>query len=323
MGRKEKQISQFFLRAFVFCTILFVLDISIGALLRYLYFKQEFGFMHATTYAIDSTRADIIVFGSSTANHHYSPQIFEKRMKSSLYNAGRDGSGIFYHYSILLGMLKRYTPKIAIFDFDIGEFQKDQISYDRMSSLLPYYKSHPEIKQLIDQRSSFEKFKLLSKIYPFNSLIFSVISKDLNLNREEEEAANDNGFIPLQRYWKMPLTIDTTKTYDLDDKEIAVFKSFVKLCLNSHIKLYIVISPRFEKRETEDLSVVIAKRIANEYNMPIFNYLDDSSFLNDAGQFADKLHLNYIGAKKFSNKVADSILLDLTKEQKSKFHDKP
>ena len=163
---KKKNIPGFLLKVFLFFSIIFLLDFSTGSLLKYLYFHQNSGWLYRSSYAIDSTQAEIVIFGSSTANHHYNPDIFEKRMGMSTFNAGKDGQAIFYHYAILKGMLKRYSPRIVILDFNVGEFEKDQRSYDRISSLLPYYENHPEIRSIILLKSPYEKYKLISKIYP-------------------------------------------------------------------------------------------------------------------------------------------------------------
>ena len=79
---KEKKIPRFLLKCILFCAILFLLDFFLGNLLKYMYFRQGFGELYLTTYAIDSTKANVLIFGSSTANHHYNSKIFEKRMNT-------------------------------------------------------------------------------------------------------------------------------------------------------------------------------------------------------------------------------------------------
>ena len=146
----------------LFITLVFF-DFIIGSLLNIFYFKQESGLQYRTTYSIEKTTADLLIFGSSTANHNYHPGIFQNRLNMSYYNVGRDGKSIFYHYAVLEAVLKRYTPKMIIYDFDEHEFSKDQESYDRLSSFLPYYKKHPEIRSIVDLKSPYEKYKTTVK----------------------------------------------------------------------------------------------------------------------------------------------------------------
>ncbi len=305
---KTKGVSTFALKIFLFLLIIFLLDLSIGSLLKYLYFQQDSGLLYRTTYSIDSTTAEIVIFGSSTANHHYYPSAFENRMHMSLYNAGRDGNSIFYHYSVLQCMLKRYSPKIAILDFNAREFAKDERSYDRISSLLPYYDSHPEIRPIVDLKSPYEKVKLLSKIYPFNSLLFTIGVGNADMNKNRENINSEEGYIGLKRVWKKQIKTDTADSkYGLDSNKINIFKWFIRDCKNSNIKLYVIISPRFLKYKFEDQSINLAHSIVGEYNVPFFDFSADTSFLNNSSLFADVGHLNYIGAKIYSNKVIDKI----------------
>jgi hypothetical protein len=308
---KEKRIPLLLGKILLFFVIIFLLDASIGKVLEYLYFKQDSGLLYRTTYSLDSTKAEIVIFGSSTANHHYYPNSFEKRMDLSLYNAGRDGSSIFYHYAVLKCILKRYSPKIAILDFNIGEFKKDEQSYDRISSLLPYYQNHPEIRAIIQQKSQYEKYKIFSKIYPFNSLLFTIAIGNSDLNKLRENIQSEVGYLPLKRVWTRDITTDTSnKNYVIDSNKIDIFENFIRDCHNSDVKLYIVASPRFLKYKFEDCSISIARDIAKKFNVDFFNFSDDPDFLDHPELFADISHLNDTGAKIYSNKVIDKILND-------------
>ena len=123
-------------------------DFIIGNLLRKLYFSQISGLLHRTTYSIDKTEADILIFGSSRANHHYDSKLFEESTGQYTYNTGRDGNFIFYQTALLKSILKRYKPKQIILDFE-GTFAFNQNDYDRIAALLPYYKSHKEIRDIV------------------------------------------------------------------------------------------------------------------------------------------------------------------------------
>lgn len=305
--RKKRSFS-FLFKVFLFLLIVFVLDFTIGSILKYYYFKQTSGFYYRTTYSFDTTRADVLIFGSSKANHQFYPDVFEKRLNLTYYNAGRDGSSIFYHYSILQSVLKRYTPKMIVLEMT-REFEKKQISYDRISMLLPYYESHPSIRPIIEMRSRFEKVKLISNIYPYNSLIFSIISGNSEFNRIRN--SDIKGYVPLTREWNEPIQHFSVPFKDqIDSTKIRVFESFVKACKNSGVKLYIVASPNYYVMDYVDRSNFIAKQIARKYNVKFFNYSNDSLFLATPSFFADNMHLNDKGAIAFSNILVNEIIKD-------------
>ncbi len=281
----------------ILLALLFVLDFGIGHVLRYFYFKQESGLQYRTTYSLNDTKADLLVFGSSRANHHYYPKAFEEGLNTSYYNVGRDGSYIFYHYAILQGVLKRYRPRIVILDFMRKEFMKEHGSYDWLSSLLPYYKSHPEIRSVIQLRGPFEKIKLMSQIYPYNSSLLTIAIGNTEMNKVRNQ--DENGYVPLYGEWNEPLTTDSKTTYELDTVKVKYYEMFIKDCLRSGVKLIVVCSPDYVKELHDDASVKAGMEIAARYRVPFLNFLDDSEF-SDRRLFADKDHLNNNGAIKFS-----------------------
>ena len=228
-ANKGKKHPSFIVKLFSFLIILFVLDLVFGRLIKHFYFKQDSGVLYRTTYAMDSTRADLLIFGSSTANHQYIPEIFNEELHLSCYNTGRDGNSILYSYAILQGILKRYAPKIIILDVYDHEFMKDQDSYDRIASLLPYYEEHPEIRSIVQLKSPFEKYKLLSKIYPYNSLLFTVAVGNADFNRDRAYGDDQSGYVPLTNTWKWALISDTSfSKYELDTTKIEILKSFIE-----------------------------------------------------------------------------------------------
>jgi hypothetical protein len=299
----------FFLKLFILIIIIGFLDFTMGSTLRYYYFKQTSGLQYRTTYAIEKTTADILIFGSSRANHHYRPEIFEKRLNLSYYNVGRDGNYIFYYYAVLKAILKRYSPRAVILDLRSGEFNSNHDSYDVLQSLLPYYRKHPEMRSVIELKSPYEKIKLLSNIYPFNSSIFTIAPGNSKFNQKRFEEIE--GYIPLRKNWSEPLrTAESTWTiYNVDSTKVRIYDAFINDCINANIKLYIVCSPYFVKSLTPDYSLIKAKEIANKHNVPFFDFSGDSTFFANAALFADESHLNDEGAKKFSNLLVDKILM--------------
>ena len=302
---KKSPYKFFLLKLIALFAIIFAFDYSIGNILNYLYFKQESGLQYRTTYSIEKTTADVLIFGSSRANHHYRPDIFEKRLHLSYYNVGRDGNFIFYHYAILKGVLKRYSPKIIILDFPDREFIKNQDSYDRISSLLPYYRSHPEMRSIIELKGPYEKLKLLSSIYPYNSSMFTIAVGNAEFNKKRR--GDINGYVPLKKIWNSAIQIDNNSTkYEIDCIKVKLYELFIQDCINSKIKLYIVRSPYFIKSNT-DCSATLVKEIAKKYNVMFFDYSNDPIFINNSKLFADPEHLNDEGAKIFSSLLIERI----------------
>jgi hypothetical protein len=303
----QNQFISFISRWLLFIAFILFLDFIIGNVLRYYYFKQESGLFYRTTYAMEKTKADLLIFGSSRANHHYCPDVFEGRLNMEYYNAGRDGNFIFYHYAVLKSVLKRYTPKIIVLDLVSDEFIQDKESYDRITSLLPYYWRHPEIRPVVELKSPFEKIKLISSIYPFNSSLLTIIAGNTEFNKIRK---NDNkGYVPIKRTWDGAYKTDSAKIdYKIDSTKLLIYRSFINDCKIAQVNLYIVCSPYFVKKTYPDFSINLAKEIADENNIYFLDYSNDTDFLNNPSLFADINHLNDSGATIFSYRVADEII---------------
>ena len=293
-------LKSFFLKLFIFITIVFIADKLLGTILRKFYLKQQAGYDYLTTYAIDKTTADLLIFGSSRAVNIFNTELFEKQMGLSCFNAGRYGEPIFYHYAVLTSILKRYKPKMILLSFDAGNFSKNQEAYDRMAALLPYYSDHPEIRDIVALKGTFEKTKLISSIYPYNSLLLSIISG--NKENSKIKYANLNGYIPIKKTFTGELdTIDYTKETALDSKKISTYKAFIQDCKNANIPLYIICPPYLLNSIGTDASIIEAKKIAAESHIDFFDYSRDEYLTSKPQLFADFRHLNESGVEIFCN----------------------
>ena len=286
--------------------IVVILDFGLGFILKQLYFGQTSGFQYRTTYSLEKTKAELLIFGSSRANHHYHPEKFEKKLNLTYYNTGRDGTSILYDYAILQGVLERYTPKIIILDFNISQFEKSQETYDRLSFLLPYYKTHKEIRHIVDLKGPNEKFKMISNIYPYNSSIFRIIAGNSEFNKKRSR--DTNGYVALTKIMTLhkPPAIETLN-YTIDSLKITIYESFIMDCINSKIKLYILCSPSSFKIDFIDQSIKIGSEIAEKFNIPFIDFSNTPIFFNNCSLFADMYHLNDEGAKVYSDIVIDSL----------------
>lgn len=292
-----------------FLLLAYVTDFIFGDILRSFYHKQTSGWEFRTMYSIEGTNADILIFGASRAQQQYNPLYFEDRLQQTCYNVGRDGEPFFYYYALLKGILKRYTPKTIILDIENGVFKESQDSYDRMAILLPFYRNHPEMRSIIEQRSPFEKLKLQSQIYPYNSMLFKIAMGNTEMNKKR--MLDVNGYVELTNVLDEPIRTHylLKNKYAIDSNKVKFYRAFIKDCKQANVKLYIVCSPYFMHIVGTDTSMTIAKKIARENNIDFVDFSKDEIFLNNSKLFDDTVHVNVAGSKIFSNKLIDSLIL--------------
>jgi hypothetical protein len=137
-------VIKFLTRLLFFLLILFLVDFALGSFLQIIYYNQTKGQFAQTTTSIDKTNQDILIFGSSRAVRHYSPEILTKKLKMSCYNVGRDAQMIPYDAAIQEAVFARYKPKMIILDVNSWELSPNDSKYEKLSILLPYVYNHPE-----------------------------------------------------------------------------------------------------------------------------------------------------------------------------------
>jgi hypothetical protein len=301
---ENRNLRRLIFKSLLIVFILFIIDYGIGKTLKFLYFRQVSGFSYRTTYSVDTTKAEVIILGSSRANHNYVPGIFEDSLHCSSYNAGKDGSFVLYSYAIFKSITKRYCPKIIIVDIRPGDMNYNKTEYERLSLLLPYYQTHPEIRQIVDLRGPFEKVKLLSKIYPFNSMIFQIAVG--NLQKDNTNELN-KGYVPLFKTMqneKMDSIYDNTP--NIDKNKMRCLKDIVSTCSEKGIDLVFVYSPIWIKIKDPDKNIL--SEFCSENGLKYIDMSNDPFFLNNQKYFADYNHLNDEGARIFSSVLINRIM---------------
>lgn len=299
-----KQIIRLFLKLLLITFLILVCDWSLGTILKRFYIHQDSGFGYLTTYAIDSTTADVLIFGSSRANHNYVPEIFKDSLHLISYNTGRDGNYVLYTYAIFKAITRRYSPKMVIIDIRPGDINYDKTEYERLSILLPYYQTHPEIRPIIELRGPFEKIKLFSHIYPYNSLIFQIGMGNLESSKSKIQVIN--GYIPLFKTIQ-DSKIDTTHytTCNIDENKIWALNDIISTCKQKGIDLVFVYSPiRIIIHDTFYNSI---SGLCTENGIRYIDMSNDPFFLNNHNYFADYDHLNDKGARLFSALLVNKI----------------
>lgn len=296
----NNNVKRFFKNFTIIVIVIIALDFLIGSLLKHYYFKQKF---NKITNAINNTKEDFLIFGSSRALHHYIPAVFEKKLNVTCYNCGRDDGYLIFHLALISAIIERYTPKHIILDITPDEFSISEEG--RLAMLLPYY-NDLAVKPYVEYNSRFEKIKLLSHIYPYNSL-FGIIVVN-NLSSRPSPPSSNNGYMQLGRTMTYSEKVEF-KHEEIIKSRIQLLNDFLMKSNKKQIKVTLVISPVYCTFRSNDIVVSIIDSLCHKYkNVNFFNYENSSQF-TDYKLFNDERHLNDFGANKFSEDLANKLLV--------------
>ncbi len=296
--------------------VVFAVDWVIGFGLEKLYFSLQRGQFAQTTYALDKASPDILVFGSSRAQHHYSSDILSNELGLSIYNAGRDGQFLPYYCAVQDVILERKTPKIIILDVNIWELGPNEQKYMKLAQLLPYVAEHPVLKKYTAEISEYENLKFISKTYPYNSTLLISVYDHLF---KSDGPIDDRGYSALtgnvsetmfNKYNTEKEVYDkkrATQNIEIDQNAVTYYHQFLQKTKDLNIKTYVIISPTILKEpKTEEKSLL--ESISKEYdNVTFLDYAIDSTYNSHYQLFSDEFHLNTAGAERFSKELADLI----------------
>jgi len=292
--------------------IIFLIDVVFGKLFSVILYNSPDGRYYKLMYSLERSNEDILIIGSSQAETNLVPEIFEKKLNLSCWNSARGGQGIAFFRSIQEATLKRYTPKILILNFS-GVFLERELVNERIGFMKPFYWKHPEIRQMIDKISIYEKYLVYSNLYLYNSsfyyLLRSYILRGLDGDIEK------GGWKPKTGQIQIDPSINYEQEIFRESKPInEKAKNEFEILLSSFSKagtiIYIITSPSFQPSSkvssTVELNILIEK-----YNIKLFDYNTSTSFIYKPELFKDFDHLNVDGAKLISNKLADQIKQDM------------
>ena len=127
---------KFLLKLVLFLAIIVALDFAYGICMDRYRRSIRTGVTGLDNEALYRTTAPVLVFGSSRAWHHYDPRILRDSLGLDVYNCGVNSMGIQFFYPRLHQILRRYTPRVIIYDssptYDCVRSTSDQVTARRL-----------------------------------------------------------------------------------------------------------------------------------------------------------------------------------------------
>lgn len=295
---------KFILKILIFSILIAVVDVLFDFGYNHLRSKATSGQTYKYEYIANVCNDDIIILGSSKADHHFVPSVFVDSLGSSCYNAGEMGCGTIPAYVRYKMISQRKLPKLIIYELTPGFDYLQGNSYSQYLGSLRQYTTKDDVQKIyLDFCDRLESLRILSSMYRNNSTLVTTFKDILR-------PQNDfNGYEPLFGQ------IEQCKVEEKN--EVITMESIIDTLLLSYLERLIVetkkdevpmvftISPTYSGKISRDYR--LAFQLAAKYEVPVFNCIDNQTFVNNPDLFQDELHLNHTGAIAFSNYIVSKV----------------
>lgn len=291
-------------KAIIIIIILFVtVDLTIGAVSDKIMHKLPnfSGQLAKDNYRLNRVNKDIVIIGSSRGSHHYVTNMLGDSINKytghnySIYNAAIDGKFINSNSCAAESILKRYTPKLLIFEVGESElFNRDDIKTDIEFSA-PHYRYNDVVHSYLDSLGWKEQIVMKSNLYRYNGKLIRMASSFV-------KTGDSTGYEPLYKVMKPDLTeVEVTQKNETerlyDSYSLKNFTRILKTCQENEVHLVCVSSPRY--RPNNDNNYL--SELCAQYDIPYIEIYDTELFNNNPQYFQDASHLNDEGAHIYTN----------------------
>ena len=286
----------FLTKIILFFVIVTVLDVLFGVACQYMNDHSKGGGIKSRHYVCKESNEELLIFGSSRAKHHYVPEIFEDSLHVTCYNTGEDGNGIILCFGLLKMITARYSPKFIIYDvtaFDITE--DDNMKY--LDLLKPYY-YEPGVDSIFWSVNPKTRYMMLSNFYRYNTTCLRVLGNYVHPMNNYPK-----GYCALHKTMDYEPIIKDPEPGSVDSLKIMYFERFIELTRSRNIQLICCVSPIYLAPEDDSFYEPV-KILCEKYDVPFLYYGSVNDMTDNKSFFEDRIHLNDMGARYFSQKMS-------------------
>jgi hypothetical protein len=310
----NSEIAPLLRNVLLFAFVVISLDQFLGYQLDNVFNKKVLAGTFGTINRAVQEKGDIIILGDSKAHHNYIPAAIGQNLSASCYNLGNDGMGIIYHYTLITHVLSHYKPKLIIYDVSGGEFNEKFLNR-AYYKLMPIIKQYDEIIDIVRINDTYIKLKLLSRLYPYNKKLHSLIKDGFILQKDDPL----RGYVPLYGSNVLPYRKKSAESQSQTQDSIILqdtFKAFIKKARDNNVPLVSINSPVWDFNDyyphgfPDAITNLFAR---NNINLIVIQKTDYKSLTN-ASLFKDMSHLNHEGALVFSE-IVNSKLIELKQQR--------
>ena len=245
---------------------------------------------------------EVVLLGTSRCNCHYVPSILKDSINLSVYNGGVDASNcIFSHYFVLSHILSHHTPKLICLELMTNDYVVADDSFEPTSFFAPYIGKNERGDSIFREAGNYWIYHFCH-LYRYNAKAVSNIG-GLLVNRQHN---SELGYVALPQPIFSPDRPGVEHTsHNVDVLKLQYLKRFISLCQSNNVALVFMVSPAYTKADTDLYDVL--KDIAEDNQIPFFDYHTKGVFLDHPEYFKDDRHLWDKGARLYTSIFAHDL----------------
>ena len=275
-----------------------------------------------------------IFMGSSRMLHYVDPRIIDSVCKTTSYNLGIDGLRITEMRMLLRICIEVHKiPRMLILNVDPSSFdtktpvwsftdllsyaRRDTVVYDAMAGVQDVYAckwKYPfyRLQNLMSVNDGFKVDALYESEEKMRRQLAAV-------NEQDQCVVLPDGFSPCYFPYKESYFSGFNEKYQ--QKGFDLLRDVIALCRQKGIQIVLVTTPMYKDYRNVFLNAGYllsrVKMAADSMGVPYYNMIDDSLF-SGKENFYNFVHLNGLGAEKFSYQLADILhRIDSARDQKT------
>lgn len=286
-------------------TALVVIDVVVGKVGDYAMTRlpDYSGLFAKDNFRLNRVKTDVVIIGSSRGSHHYVSTMLKDSINNytgggyTLYNAAIDGKFINSNSCAAESIIKRYSPKLLIFEVSEAELKRSDNTDSDVNFSLPHYTTNYFVKKYADEIGWEQQAKCISSLFRYNGKLLRIFSSLIF------RSDSTTGYEPLYKEMTVIPESQPERLSEIDSYSLDNFSRVLKTAKEKGIRLIIVTSPRFRPNSKNDFLA----NLCADYDTPYIELYDLTLFNSHPEYFQDASHLNDKGAHIYTAMFFDSL----------------
>ena len=304
-GRAGNSRFKEMLRAIIFILIGAVVWVGLCRVFR---FKE--GYYYKTPYYESQADYDILIFGASHPHNAIDPMVLWEDYGITAYNLATSGEPMPLSYFAVKSALDHHAPEAII--LDAGKIADNVIQIGQAHKALdgvPLGKSKMEAIHYLLRMGVIESpFEMLSDMWSYHSRIYEINRFDFELLKSRDKGGYMASGV---RQVKVPPSPTLERTEIEDGEGLESYQKIMDLCGERGVRLILTLIPS----NYSDKRVSFFNELSDRTLREGFEILDLNRASGEIGidydyDFANRSHLNQMGAKKVSEYLGETLLRD-------------